>query len=252
MSDVKKINQRFFLTLFIFVMLVVLGIASMVFANLYIANTDVQYVIYFAVMIGLIVAAGLFQTKFTRLTNTAYLIKIRHHAAKPLPMNHTKAWDDMPSFLKSQGYSRYAFDAQHALFYRVTKDTIKKIFNKHMLEVVVLVQPSVSEFYLSAVDEEISRIQQTQLKDGKRMERMLITQFKPIQDLSDETKDKIKEIFFLKTREISLFLRARTTIISTINVGLHQPSDTALMLYSDTYSPSLYYTYHIEQIKSMI
>jgi hypothetical protein len=61
MSDVKKINQRFFLTLFIFVMLVVLGIASMVFANLYISNTDVQYVIYFAVMIGLIVAAGLFK-----------------------------------------------------------------------------------------------------------------------------------------------------------------------------------------------
>lgn len=252
MSDVKKINQRFFFTLFVFVILIISGIASMVFANLYISNTDVQYVIYFVVMIGLIVAAGLFQTKFIRLTNTAYLIKIRYHAAKPLPMNHTKSWDDMPSFLMSQGYMRYAFDSQHKLFYRVTKDTIKKIFNKHMLEVVVLVEPHVNEFYLSAVDEEISRIQQAHLKDGKRMERMLITQFKPIQDLSDETKDKIKEIFFLKTREISLFLRARTAIISTINVGLHVPSDTALMLYSDTYSPSLYYTHHIEQIKSMI
>lgn len=252
MSDVKKINQRFLFTLILFIVVIIAGILVMILANLYIANVDLQYVVYFAALIGMIIAGGLFQTRFTRLTNTAYLIKIRHHASPALPMKYTIKWDNMPSVLKEHGYTRYAVDQQHALYYRVNKDTIKRMFTKYMLEVVVLVEPHVDEFYLAPVDEEINRIQQTYLKERKRMERILITQMKPIADLSDETKEKIKEIFFLKTREISLFLRARSTVISTINVGLHKPSHMALMLYSDTYSPSLYYRHHIAEIKSIL
>jgi|GEM_PF-649618 len=252
MNDVKKINQRFFFTLVLFIFIILLGIGAMILSNLFIPNVDLQYVIYFVSLIGMIVAGGMFQTRFTRLTNTAYLIKIRHHASPALPMRHTLKLDQMPSVLKEQGYTRYAVDQSHTLFYRVTKDTIKRMLTKYMLEVVVLIEGHIDEFYLSAVDEEINRIQETYLKERKRMERILITQIKPIHDLSVETKDKIKEIFFLKTREVSLFLRARSTVISTINVGLHKPSNTALMLYSDTYSPSLYYTHHIEQIKSML
>ena len=112
-----------------------------------------------------------------------------------------------------------------------------------MLEVVVLIHQEGDSFYLDAVDEDIHKIQQEQLKDHKKIDRMFITQIKQIDELNDETRESIKEIVFIKSS---------IGIISTINVGCHKPSGTAVMLYSDTYSPSLYYKYHIEQIKNII
>jgi hypothetical protein len=53
----------------------------------------------------------------------------------------------------------------------------------------------------------------------------------------------IKETFFFKTQN---------SVISTINIALHQESEKAVMFYSDKFSPSLYYTEQIDEIKKMV
>ena len=215
----------------------------MVMINIYVENESIEYAIYFALLILLLFIVPMFKNHLDRLINLSYLIKIRYHAAGPLAMNYSKDKETLVSRIKKLGYQRYAFDKYHALYYRVTKDQIKKIFRRYMLEVVVLLENTADEFYLSVVDEEISMIQQNHLKEHRKMDRMLITQIKDIDDLEDETKEKIKEI---------LFIRQQQTIISTINVGLHHSSEKALVLYSETYSPSLYYKHHIQEIKEII
>lgn len=243
MSDVKKVNRQFLFTLIGFFVLIGMIGFSMILINIFIENESIAYAIYFALLIVLLFIIPMFKNQFDRLINLSYLVKIRHHAANPLEMNYSKDKDSFINRIKSLGYQRFAFDKYHAIYYRVSKDNIKRIFRRYMLEVVVILEKTSDEFYLTVVDDEISMIQQKHLKEHQKMDRMLITQIMEIDNLEDETKEKIKEI---------LFIRAQQTIISTINIGLHKPTQTALMLYSDTYSPSLYYKHHIHEIKNMI
>ena len=111
-----------------------------------------------------------------------------------------------------------------------------------MLEVVVYINKDESEFYLEIVNDEINKIKEKLSKEKKTVNRMFITQYKEVDTLDEKTKKSLSEIVFIRTRN---------HIISTINVGVLD-NELAVMLYSDTYSPSLYYKYHIEQIKDMI
>jgi hypothetical protein len=72
---------------------------------------------------------------------------------------------------------------------------------------------------------------------------MFITQVKEISSMDEQTKDAIREIVFVKTS---------VGVVSTINIGLHFPSNKAVLMYSETYSPSLYYRYHIDEIKLFV
>ena len=113
----------------------------------------------------------------------------------------------------------------------------------YILEIVVLIKDNEPEFYLDAVDNEIQKIQDILIKEKRRVDKMLITQVKFIEELDDNTKKQLSEIVFIRTQ---------TNVISTINVGIDLDNSEAIMLYSDQFTPSLYYTYHVDQIKKMI
>lgn len=242
-DDIKKINRQFLLTLVTFILIILLAIAGALVANWLIANDNIKYIIFFSILIIMIFVISIFRRNLTEITILSFLIKIRNHAGPPLEMQHTRRLETFGPMLYKQDFTRFAFDQAHTLYFRMHLDPIKKIFKRYVLDIVVLIHREKEPFYLDVVDAEIGKIQQDQLKQHKKIDRMFITQIKSISNLDDQTKESIKEIVFVKTRQ---------TIISTINVGLHGASNKAVMLYSDSYSPSLYYTYHIDFIKSII
>ncbi len=243
MNDIRRINRSFLFTLIALVGAVAALSFVMIAANIWIVDENAAYVVYFVSLLAILVVVGLFKGKLDRITQLSYLIKIRAHPGDPLPIRHAKNLDDLPDHLKSLDYERYVWDLDHAVYYRVTKDEIKRLFPRYILEVVVLVSPRKNAFYLEQVDGEIAAIQQMILKSKRVMDRMTITQIKEIGNLDETTKEQIKEI---------IFIRANRTIISTINVGIYPAGGVAVMLYSDTYRPSLYYTRHIDEIKKII
>ncbi len=243
MNDVKKINRKFLFALIFFIVYITVVVVILSSLNIFIANENIRLVIDVVILFASLFIISMFKTKFDQLTNLSYIIKIRANQAGALNMNHTLTLDRYKGFLQGLDYVLYSHDKQHATYYRLTKDVIKKMFSRHMLEVIVVEFTNSGSFYLDIVDSEIGKIQQLYLKEHKKIDRMLITQIKEIDELDEKSRDSIKEIVFFKTR---------VGIISTINIGLHKASKTAVMLYSDTYSPSLYYKHHIEQIKTII
>lgn len=243
MSDVQKINRKFLFSLLTFISYIVFVVAFLIFSGYIIHNATLVLILDVFLLIASLFVISVFKTKFDQLTNISFIIKIRANPSEPLPMNHTLTLDYYKGYLQSQDYVLYSHDKQHALYYRVTKDTIKKMFSRYMLEVVVVEFMKSDSFFLDIVDSEVGKIQQAHLKERKTIDRMLMTQIKEIDDLDEETRDSIKEIVFFKTK---------VGVISTINIGLHKASKTAVLLYSDTYSPSLYYKHHIEQVKKII
>ncbi len=243
MSDVQRINRKFLFALITFILYILFVIAFIIFSGYFIPSETLALVLDVLLLITSLFVISAYKAKFDQLTNISYIIKIRDNAAEPLPMNHTRTLDYYKGYLQSQDYILYSHDKQHALYYRLTKDHIKKMFSRYMLEVVVVEFMKSDTFFLDIVDSEVGKIQQANLQEKKTIDRMLMTQIKVIDDLDEKTRDSIKEIVFFKTR---------VGIISTINVGLHTASKTAVMLYSDTYSPSLYYNHHVEQVKKII
>ncbi len=140
-------------------------------------------------------------------------------------------------------YTLFSDDEMHTFYYRLKKDEIKQVFRGYMFEVVVFIKDTADEFFLDIVDEEVQKLYAEFSKDKKRVDKMLITQIREIEDLNDVEKEKVKQIVFIRTRQ---------GIISTINVAIVPSAKTAVMLYSDKYSPSMYYTYHVDQIRKMI
>ncbi|HCZ24767.1 MAG TPA: hypothetical protein DHV05_08010 [Acholeplasmataceae bacterium] len=243
MSDIDKINKRFFIVLISFIFILLAAIAILIIASLLIQDEDMRYLAYFGVLISMLFITPPFKSRLEQIINISYIIKIRKNQAKPLPLNHLKNLDNLRVLLINDGYVKYAVDQAHALYYKTNKGSTKKIIRRYLLEIVVVIQENQNSFYLDAVDEEIHKIQQELLKENKKIDKMLITQIKEIKNLDENTLESIKEIVFFKTK---------VGIISTINIGCYQPDQLAFMLYSESYAPSIYYKRHIEQIKKLI
>ena len=243
MKQIKRVNRQFLFSIGLLLVIIGLLIAAVWYSYIYLENTTIQFTIFLGALLITIFLSSIFRARLDSLTNLSYLLKIRLNQSDPIPIKRVRSEDLLHMYLKNNDFKLYADDYAHFLYYRAQKDTIKKMLRGFILEIVVYIKPSQNEFYLDIVDEEIEKIRETLSDDKKRAEKILITQVRTVEELDEATKDQIKEI---------IFLRSQSGIISTINVGLHLDSDKAVMLYSDDYSPSMYYAHHVEQIKKMV
>ncbi len=239
---IKTIHRRFLSTIILFA-LYYLGFGGLLLYG-YLKTDGGNVVVTFIFVFFLV---SLFVTsyasnKLTHLINLSYLYRIYDNQGEPLNVTRVHDVNKLHQYLKSKDYKQYSGDSSHHLFYRVAKDNIKKIFSLNMLEVVVYIKDKDSDFYLDVVNDEINAIKDLLLKDKKKVNRLFITQIKNIDILDEATKDAISEIVFIRTRY---------NIISTINIGVLN-QELAVINYSDTFTPSLYYAYHIEQIKDLV
>ena len=239
MADIKKINRQFIFNIIIYVLIVVGFITFGVLSFFLIKNENIVYLIFFIILTGLLIISGIFKNRIDSIINLSYLIKIRHHASKPLPTRETAT--SIEGKLRALGFEENHKKKKYTLYYKTTKDDIKRIFKRYMLEVVIISRTNA--FFIDDVNEEIDRIQMELHKKKMKIDKLFVTQIKDITELNEETKNQIKEIVFIRTNR---------GIISIINVGLHAQSKQAVLLYSETYRPSLYYEYHINEIKEMI
>ncbi len=239
---IKEVNRKFIVTIILFA-LYFLGFGGLLLWY-YLAsgggNTAVVLIFVFFLLTLFVSAYASNQLNY--LTNLSYLYKIYDNQGEPLPVTRVDDVNKLYQYLNGNDFKQYTNDGSHYLFYRVSNDTIKKIFSMYMLEIVVYITKESSEFYLDQVNEEINAIKAMLLEDKKKVNRLFVTQIKDINSLDEKTKDSISEIVFLRTKY---------NIISTINIGVLD-NKLAVIQYSDTYTPSLYYTYHIEQIKKMV
>ncbi len=243
MDDLKRINRKFLGTIFGFI-IYVSSIAFVIWESyLLFSKSSYAYALTFALLLITLFVTSIFRAKLDAIINMSYLVKIRKNAGEPLPIKRLKAKEFLHTYLISNNYIMFAKDSNYDLYYKVEKDHIKKMLRNYILEIVVYINDSSNEFYLESVDEQIQKLQEMLRKEKKKVEKLLITQFKAVDELDNQTKDSIKEI---------VFIRSQSGIISTINVGLHYKSNHAIMLYSDTYSPSLYYSYQVGEIKKML
>jgi len=244
MSNQRRNHLSFILAILSFLGIIAAMVIAAYFANTKFESDSVFYVVVFVSLLLLIFITQYFKSLIDSIINESYLIRIKANAAKPIPMVRIKDLRAFKNYLVKEEFIMHSDDEEHFLFYRVQKDHIKRILRGYILEIIVYVSPTSDEYYLASVDDEITKIQKISEKANQRLDVMLVTQIKDAADLTKDEKSKIAEIVFLKT--------SLAGVISTINVGLHQNSSSAVMLYSDEYSPSLYYKYHVEQIKKYI
>ncbi len=243
MDDLKRINRKFLGTIIGFIVYI-LGVTYLIWESyLLFSNSSYAYALTFALLLITLFVISLFRAKLDAIINMSYLVKIRKNAGEPLIIKRLKAKEFLHTYLISNNYTMFAKDVSYVMYYKVEKDHIKKMLRNYILEIVVYINDSENEFYLEIVDEQIQKLQEMLRKEKKKVEKLLITQFKAVDELNEQTKESIKEI---------VFIRSQSGIISTINVGLHYESNLAVLLYSDTYSPSLYYAYQVAEIKKMI
>jgi type III secretory pathway component EscS len=243
MNDVNKINQQFLNLLLIYIAILVGLIIGIAVAFIFIRDVDIAYGILLLVLVAMIIITGLFKNRMDQITHMSYLVKIRASQGEPLDISNMLGFPNVQPVFRKYDYERYQDNETYTIYYKLDKDPIKQIFRHYMLTVMVLIKNQNAEFYLDRVDKEINKLRDEIFKEKKKINRLIITQIKEIKDLDEKTRDEIKEVIFIRTKRL---------IISTINIGLFQPQKKAVMLYSDTYSPSLYYKYHLDEIKKIL
>lgn len=239
---IKEINRKFLTTLILYILYFVIGIGFLSYGYIETGGGNLLVTGIFIFFLISIFVTSYASNKLNYLTNLSYIIKITEYSAEPLQITRVNDTQGLYLYLENNDFIKFKNDSSHYLFYRLTKDTIKQMFSKYMLEVVVYINKDVPDFYLDQVNDEINDLKDKFHMDKKVVNRLFITQYKEINTLDDKTKKDISEIVFIRTKH---------NIVSTINVGIFE-DELAVMLYSDTYSPSLYYTYHIDQIKGML
>lgn len=239
---IKKLDRKFLVTIILYVTYFVGGIVLFVYGYFKIGGGNLLITGLFVFLLVSLFVTSWASNRLNYISNLSYATKISSNSGDPLKISRVNNTKKLYQYLEEHEFTKYRNDDSHYLFYRLTKDTIKKAFSFYMLEVVVYINKDEIDFYLDQVNDEIDEIKDIFFKDKKVINRLFVTQFKEVDTLDEKTKKDIAEIVFIRTKH---------HIISTINVGIFN-DELAVMLYSDTYSPSLYYKYHIEQIKDML
>lgn len=243
MDEQKRINRQFTITYIIYIGVFIGFIALAFLLGFWITDMNIEFVVFLGLIIALMIVSVYFKSYLDRIQNVSYLIKIMRNASGPIELDHMQEPGIFEAYVRQKGFTLYGQGKKHKLFYKVDKDHIKNMSRRFILQVIVILDPSEPIFFNDKADEDINKLNQELLKKRMKVSRMLITQIKSVEQLDESTKNAIKEV---------VFFRSKKEIISVINVGIHKPSNKAVLLYSDTYSPSLYYKYHVEQLKSLI
>lgn len=189
------------------------------------------------------VVSVFFKSYLDRIQNVSYLIRIMRNASGPLELNHMKEIPVFEAYARQKDFVLYSQAETFKVLYKAEKDHINRIRRRYILQVLVLLSPSEPIFFSDKADVEINKLNQELLKKKMKVSRMLVSQIKPVDELNESNKQALKEI---------VFYRSKRETISVINVALDKNTNKAVMLYSDTYSPSQYYKYHVDQLKTLI
>ena len=237
----KQVNRQFLRWLIGFILIILISVGGGILILFTDMDDNYKYIFFFVILIVLIFITGYFRNRLEQITNHAYIIKIHEAPGEPIKTYHGSL-ESVEKRVVKKDFKLSFSNNRCKLYYRVSRDTIRKTRKRFMLEVVVVVLKG-SEFFLDEVNDQIDKLQSEQHKAKVKIDKLFVTQIKEVKEMTEETKTKIKEI---------AFIRSQNGVISIVNVGLHFDSEQAIMLYSDTYRPSLYYEYHINLIKDII
>jgi hypothetical protein len=241
-QEVKKINKQYRTTLLVFLLFLVLCMLAALAGGLFLGE-QTSYIVYFGVLILIIFFGPVFRARLEEITNVSYIIKIKANESEPIAITHLKNEKDQDQWLLSNEYEYLIHKPTHDIYYKVTKDHVGKIFKKNLIHIVVILDNKTKKYYLDAVDEDINKLFAMLREKKTKMYGLFVTQIKRVKKIDETLKEQLNEI---------VFVRSRANILSTVNVALFEPSDLAVMLYADEYTPSLYYRFHIDSIKSLL
>ncbi len=243
MDELKRINKQFTRTYVLYIVIFIAFLLTAFSIGIWIKDSNIEFMLFLLLIIVLMIVSVYFKSYLDRIQNVAYLVRIMRNASNPIDLNHMRELPIFEAYARQKGFTLFTTGQTFKVFYKADKDHIKSFGRRYILQVLVVLDPTEPIFFSDKADDEINKLNQELLKKKIKVSRMLVTQIKPVDELDDATKNAIKEI---------VFYRSKREIISVINVAIHKSSNKAVMLYSDTYSPSLYYKYHVEQLKTLI
>lgn len=235
--DVKKIyNKKFLITYIGYILLIIATFTVAILSYLYIQSQWV-YVLIFLLLFLLVLFSYRFKKRLYLIIHQSYIANIESDVMEPLDIPKYIEITYIQKKLYKDGFKLHYTDHQFVVLTKIVKDDqIRKVFQHYILYVAVLINDINASYYQEKVDQLINQIQfDSQTQDKKRIDRLLITQYKPIQTFNDQERDRINEIIFIKTDR---------HVVSTINVGILNEPKIALMLMSKSYQPSSYYEMH--------
>ena len=240
----KKIKNKFNTLLFLYIFIVLIFIFVTAVIYIYISS-EWKFIIIFFNLIVLVYLSYVFKKRIYEVIHRNYIKKIKEDVIDPIELKAKMSNQDLEKAIIKKEYKEYFSNSKIKLFIKIKKDEkIRKVFKHYILYVAIIILNPKLEYYQRKADEIINDIQyKSQTKDKKRIDRILVTQYKNINEFNDEERKSINEIIFIKTDK---------HLVSTINVGILESPQIALMLVAKKYRPSLYYDLHIEDIKQIL
>lgn len=239
--DVKKIYHKKFLTTYISYIFLIIATISVAILSYVFILYQWKYFIIFILLLGLLILSYRFKKSLYLIIHQSYIENIKADVIDPIELKDQLNMIQIQKKLHYEGYQLHYTGNQYVVLIKIEKDDmVRKIFQHHILYVAVIAFDTSVAYYQEKVDDLINEIQfKSQTIDKKRIDRLLISQYKPIYEFNDKERNDINEIIFIKTDK---------HLVSTINIGIIESPHLALMLASKNYRPSLYYQMHLDTI----
>lgn len=243
--DVKKKYHKKFLKTYISYIVFIIATISVAILSYIFVQSEWSYVLIFSLLFLLLAMSYRFKKSLYLIIHESYIENIKEDVMDPIELNDQIDMVSIQRKLLKDGYDLTYTGNDYVLLTKIVKDAyIRKIFQHHILYVAMIAFDDKATFYQQKVDDIINEIQfKSQTEDKKRIDRLLISQYKPIKTFNDQERQRVNEIIFIKTDK---------HIVSTINIGIVESPHIALMLASKTYRPSSYYQLHIDTILSSL
>jgi hypothetical protein len=236
----KKVIQKRNQIFASFVVIMIILVTAIILVAILVDDSNIRSLINILLIIVLLGTSLAYRNVLLGYTNMAKIAKVVLSQSKSLPFKHNPIKN--PKILKQRGFQLYTFSDSYDIYYKIDIDKSLKVKSIRMLYLVLLLKNSDVDFYDKRMHVDIQKLEST-FKKREIPSKYIITAFKPYNSIDNKALTDIAEVVCYQDKR---------QFYSQINVGLNDEDKKAYFLYSDTYSPTMYYKLGVDFIKDII
>lgn len=238
--DSKQIIKRRNLILLSYIVVTTVFITAIVLVFTKITDYNKMTLINMVLVFALALISIAYRSTLYSYNNMARIARVTLKQSKPVAfgLNLVK----QPNMLLSKGYTLYTSNDSYSVYYKHAVDDSIKIKKIYRLYIILLLKKETLDFYDKKLHDEIAKLE-VSFPKKESPNKYIITAFKEFETMNEKSYHDIGEV---------VSYTANKNTYAQVNVGLNKNDHRAYFLYSNDYSPTLYYQLAIDLIFELI
>ncbi len=232
--------KKYFILFITYTVIIVGSIVALLVSPI---DTNITLSIVLILLIAMIGGVFFFRPRIMFHTESIQYYRLKERQGPPLKLKKSPATKDFYDTLRQYNFEPGFSSNEFTIFKWYAKDSKQPVIKRPMLVIYVMIHESSMSFQSPKIIKEINRLENALYKEKKKITNYTVFVVKSGLTLTTDIRNACDYVTFSKVRSRSII---------NINAFYEIQTKSLYFLYSDTFTPNLYYQYGVDLLKKLV